>query len=145
MADSKRRHEAPIGGEAIDGRWRRTAACATLSREAPYRGAQCVRVELRDDACLGSGGCYARVGVTPGRHYRASGAPARTQLAGPGIAYVAVYQFDAQGNIVDFRDFAVVREPADWQTFEYRFVPTQRVDHVRVQFGILPEERRRFL
>ena len=127
--------EAPIGGEAIDGRWRRTAACARFSREAPYRGGQCVRVELRDESSLGSGGCAARVRVTPGRHYRASGAVRATQLAGPGIAYIAVYQLDAQENIVEFRDFAVVREPGDWQSFEYHFVPTHRVDHVRVQWG----------
>ena len=83
------------------------------------------------------------VRVTPGRQYRASGAIRATQLAGPGIAYIAMYQFDAQGKYIDSRDFAVVREPADWQTFDYRFVPSSRVDHVRVHFGFLPQERRR--
>ena len=127
--------EAPIGGDAIDGRWRRSAACVAVSREAPYRGQQCGRVELSDENSLGSGGYDARVRVTPGRHYRVSGAVRATQLAGPGIAYIAVYQFDAQENVVDFRDFAVVREPCDWQAFAYQFVPSSRVDHVRIQCG----------
>jgi hypothetical protein len=126
---------APIGGETIDGRWRRTGEYAALSQDAPFRGSRCARVELHDDAWTGSGGFYARARVTPGRQYRASGAIRATQLAGPGIAYIAVYQLDAQGNTVDWRDFGVVREPADWQTFDYRFVPSSRVDHVRVQCG----------
>ncbi|MHB0955665.1 MAG: beta-galactosidase [Pirellulaceae bacterium] len=127
--------EAPIGGEAVDGRWRRTAACADVSQEMPYRGQQCVRVELEDDRFLGSGGCYARARVTPGRRYRVSGAVRATHLAGPGFAYIALYELDAQGNLVDFRDFAVLREPGDWQAFEYHFIPSSRVDHVRVQWG----------
>ncbi|MHB9076527.1 MAG: beta-galactosidase [Pirellulaceae bacterium] len=127
--------EPPIGGDAIDGRWRRTAACVAVSREAPYRGEQCGRVELSDENSLGSAGYSARVRVIPGRHYRASGAVRATQLAGPGIAYISIYQFDAQENIVDFRDFAAVREPCEWQAFAYQFVPSSRVDHVRIQCG----------
>ncbi|NLX57240.1 MAG: hypothetical protein GXY58_19195 [Planctomycetaceae bacterium] len=127
--------EIPVGGAAFDGRWRRTGDHAVLSADNPYRGAHCARVELHDDAWVGSGGYYAAVRVTPGRQYRASGAIRATQLAGPGIAYIALYQYDAEGKFVDFRDFASIREPADWQTFEYHFVPSLRVDHVRVHFG----------
>jgi len=127
--------DIPIGGEAVDGRWRRTGDYATVSQETPYRGAHCARVELQDDAWSGSGGFYARVPVTPGRQYLARGAIRAERLAGPGIAYTAVYLFDAQGNYIESRDFGVVREPTDWQTFEYRFTPTPRVDHVRIQFG----------
>ncbi len=127
--------EIPVGGGDWDGRWRRTGDYATVSREHPFRGARCARVELREDAWTGSGGYYAAVRVTPGRQYRVSGAIRAERLAGPGIAYIALYQYDAQGNYVDSRDFATLREPADWQTFDYRFVPSPRVDHVRVHFG----------
>ncbi len=127
--------EVPIGPDKIQGGWRRSGPYATLSQDAPLRGARCARVELDDEAGTSSGGFAARVRVTPGREYLARGAIRATRLAGPGIAYIAVYQFDAQGRYVDSRDFAVVREPSDWQTFEYRFIASERVDQVRIQFG----------
>jgi hypothetical protein len=124
-----------IGTEETDGTWRRSAASAHSTDESPWRGAQCAKVVVEDETGLGSGGYAARVRVTPGRQYRVVGALRTTQQTGPGMAYIALYQFDAQGEIVDFRDFAEVRSPGDWQTDSYTFVPTSRVDHVRVQFG----------
>jgi hypothetical protein len=127
--------DVPIGTEAIDGTWRRSAASAYSTDESPWRGAQCAKVVVEDETGLGSGGYAARVRVTPGRQYRVVGSLRTTQQTGPGMAYIALYQFDAQGQIVDFRDFAVVRAPGDWQTYLYSFIPSPRVDHVRVQFG----------
>ena len=127
--------DVPIGAEEIDGRWRRAAASAHVTSESPWRGAQCAQVVVDDPTGLGSGGYAARMRVTPGRQYRAVGSLRATQQSGPGMAYIALYQFDAQGQIVDFRDFAVVRTPGDWQTCSYNFTPSPRVDHVRLQFG----------
>ena len=111
-------------------------------RTSPLRGSRCARVELHDDAWTGSGGFYTCVHVTPGRQYRASGAIRATQLAGPGIAYIAVYQFDAQGNYVDSRDFGVAPRAgrlADLRISLRAVRPRgPRARPVRV----LPEERR---
>ena len=78
--------EAPVGGDAIDGRWRRSSASAFVSRESPYRGTQCVRVVLREGEDASSGGYHAKVPVVPGRHYcitaaiRANAVRARDRL-----------------------------------------------------------------
>jgi hypothetical protein len=52
-------------------------------------------------------------------------------VRGPGMAYMAVYQFAADGSILQWIDFAKVTGTQDWKEFSYRFTvhpQTARVD-----------------
>ena len=53
-------------------------------------------------------------------------------VAGPGMAYFAVYQFAADGSIVQWIDFAKVKGTHDWEQFSHRF--DIRPNTVRVDF-----------
>ena len=55
---------------------------------------------------------------------------------GLGMAYMAVYQYDAAGKIVEFRDFAVATSTTDWQQFSYDFTPQPRVARLRIPLGL---------
>jgi len=53
-------------------------------------------------------------------------------VAGPGMAYFAVYQFAADGSIVQWIDFAKVTGTRDWEQFSHKF--DVRPNTVRVDF-----------
>lgn len=58
--------------------------------------------------------------VEAGRTYLI-GAHARTRdIDGSGFAFLAVYEYDTDGKLVAFRDFAQIRKAQDWTRHEYR-------------------------
>ncbi len=128
--------DMPLGGESIDARWRRAGDNAILSTDAPWQGKHCASVTLQAADAQASGGFYAKVPVTPGHTYLATGYVRTRDLSGPGIAYLSVYQLNEQGGMLEFRDFAAVRQSADWTRYEYQFAPGRGVTHVRLQAGL---------
>ncbi len=107
-----------------------------ISTDSPHAGRQCARVTLDTPDAQASGGYYAKIPVTPGRTYLAEGYVRTRDLSGPGIVYLSVYQFNDQEKMIAFRDFASVREPTDWQRYEYEFTPPPSVTHIRLQAGL---------
>ena len=128
--------EIPLGGDLIDSRWHRTGNSSVVATESPWEGTHCASVTLNTSDEQASGGFYAKVPVTPGRTYLASGYVRTRDLTGPGIAYLSVYQLNARGEMVEFRDFAAVRQSADWQRYDYPFTPRGEVTHIRLQAGL---------
>lgn len=56
--------------------------------------------------------------VKPGENYLI-GAQVRTEsIHGIGFGYLAVYQYDAKGNLLQFVDFSQFRQPQDWKRHE---------------------------
>jgi hypothetical protein len=53
-------------------------------------------------------------------------------VAGPGMAYLAVYQFAADGSIAEWLDFTKVTGTRDWQQFNHQF--NVRANTARVDF-----------
>ena len=63
-----------------------------------------------------------------------SGFMKAANVAGPGMAYLAVYQFGADGSIVRWIDFAKAIGTRDWQEFSHRF--TVSPDAATVDFRV---------
>lgn len=57
-------------------------------------------------------------------------------VAGPGMAYLAIYQYDERGGIVQWKDFAKVQGTADWQSFTYRFQPQPGAVRIELYAGL---------
>src|ERR1019366_8838771 len=58
------------------------------------------------------------------------------QVAGPGMAYFAVYQFAADGSIVQWIDFAKVTGTHDWEQFSNQFSVRPNTVTVDFQAGL---------
>jgi hypothetical protein len=59
-----------------------------------------------------------------------------TDVAGPGMAYFAVYQFAADGSIVQWIDFAKVTGTRDWEKFSHQFEVHPNTARVDFQAGL---------
>jgi len=59
-----------------------------------------------------------------------------TDVAGPGMAYFAVYQFAADGSIVQWIDFAKVTGTRDWEKFSHQFEVSPNTARVDFQAGL---------
>ena len=116
--------------------WQPLSPHCTLVEESPRRGARCAQVAVPADAVPTSAVFQQELPVEPGRRYRISGWVRTRDVSGRGMAYIAVYQHDEAGAMVEFRDFAVVRGTSDWQQFTYEFVPRPSVRRVRILLGI---------
>lgn len=57
-------------------------------------------------------------------------------VAGPGMAYFAVYQFAADGSIVQWIDFAKVMGTRDWEQFSHQFSVRPNAVRVDIQAGL---------
>ncbi|MGQ9880047.1 MAG: hypothetical protein ACUVSV_04180 [Armatimonadota bacterium] len=87
--------------------------------ENPYAGERCARVTA-DSVQAGARFSYT-LPVERGGIYLV-GAHARTEnVQGPGFAFLAVYQYDGEGKLVTFKDFAQIRGTQDWRRYEERF------------------------
>lgn len=87
--------------------------------ENPYSGERCARVTA-DSVQAGARFSYT-LPVERGGIYLV-GAHARTEkVQGPGFAFLAVYQYDGEGKLITFKDFAQMRGTQDWKRYEERF------------------------
>lgn len=57
-------------------------------------------------------------------------------VAGPGMAYFAIYQHDAAGRLPAWRDLCQVRGTRDWQPYRYTFELHPEVARVDVRAGL---------
>ena len=118
--------ELPLGGVATDGTWRRSGVPGRISTFEPHQGNQSIEVDVPRG---GTGAqCYLNTVPVAGTTYEVSGWMRTKGLIGEGMAYMAVYQFDADDQLVEFRDFAVVREEKDWHQHSYSFTPGPTVE-----------------
>ena len=126
--------ELPVGGVATDGMWRRSGAVGRVSGRDPVNGAKCIEVAVP----RGEAGAQCSLDLVPkaGTTYEVSGWMRTGELEGEGMAYMAVYQYGAEDELVEFRDFAVVREEKDWHCHRYSFTPKSNVARVSLRFGL---------
>lgn len=87
--------------------------------ENPAAGEHCAKVTASN---VQSGARFSyTLPVQPGGIYLV-GASMRTEnVQGPGFAFLAVYQYDREGKLVTFKDFAQVRGTQGWKRYEERF------------------------
>jgi hypothetical protein len=127
--------DPPVGGSALDGAWRRSGERCQLVAEGAKEGRRCAEVSAAPGSPPGDV-FWAELPCRPGRTYRITGWTRTRDVTGLGMAYMAVYQHDAVGKLVEFRDFAVVRGTSDWQQFTYDFTPPPRAARLRIPIGL---------
>jgi len=127
--------EMPIGGFATDGQWRRASDRCTVVEEDPKEGRFVAKVDLPPDGPDPGAQAWLDLTAEPGKTYRVSGWMRTRDVTGTGIAFIAVYQYDAAGKLVEHRDFASARGDTPWQLYSYEFAPKPQVARLRVFFG----------
>ncbi len=102
--------------------------------EGAYAGERCGRVTA---SSVQSGARFSyTLPVKPGGVYLV-GAHARTEnVQGPGFAFLAVYQYDHEGKLVAFRDFAQIRGTQGWKRYEERFEIAPNAEKVVFHAGL---------
>lgn len=128
--------EIPIGGVQLDRQWRRDGPATEVSQIEGMHGARCAHVVLPPEQTSGSRTFYLDFKPEAGQSYEIACRIKCQDVAGDGMAYAAVYEHAADGQIVEFRDFVTRRGTSDWSEARYEFTPNQRVARVRVQFGL---------
>jgi hypothetical protein len=122
--------DPPIGGSARDGAWRRSTPRCLLAIDGAKEGRRCAQVSVSGDVFLSEVPCQ------PGRTYRITGWMRTRAVTGSGMAFMAVYEHDAAGELVEFRDFAIARGTTNWQQFTYDFTPPPQSKRLRIPLGL---------
>ncbi|MGC9327517.1 MAG: beta-galactosidase, partial [Candidatus Hinthialibacter sp.] len=127
----------PNGGFEQDheGWWTGQPDRCAIIQENAYRGERCARVV---NPFTEQGARWEAVlPVQAGEAYLI-GATVRTQdVRGPGYAYLAVYQYDKEGQLIDFKDFAQVSGNQDWKRYEIPFLEiSSKADRVMFYGGL---------
>lgn len=117
--------------------WQAGPQCQVVEDE-PKAGTGCVRVAIPEDGpqeavfrCslpVQGVGSYAAVASLRTRGVR--------QRKGPGYAFVAIYQYDAGGKLVTFRDFATQTGDAPWREHRYLFQAEPTTARIEVKAGL---------
>lgn len=92
--------------------------CSVVA-ENPAVGERCAKVTA-DSVQAGARFSYT-LPVEPGGMYLVGSHLRTERVQGPGFAFLAVYQYDREGKLVTFKDFAQVRGTQDWRRYEERF------------------------
>lgn len=111
----------PNGGlEAGTEGWEAEGPACSVDDAAAASGSRSGRVRLE---AAGGGSRWTReLAVEPGRTYLI-GATARCEdVQGSHFAFLAVYQYDAEGKLLEFKDFAQMTGTRDWTRHEARIV-----------------------
>lgn len=115
--------------------WTRHGGGETVE-ESPREGRRCLRVSVPAAQGEGQAGWEQRVPATPGRRYCLRAAVRTRDVAGFGFAYAALYQHDAEGNLVTFRDIAQARGTSDWAEYAFEAEAAPRTAALTVRCGI---------
>lgn len=126
--------ELPLGGVVPDGAWRRSGAVGRVGNFGPHEGSRCAEVDVPQGQAGSQ--CYLDLAPLAGTTYTISGWMRTGELIGDGMAFMAVYQFDADDELVEFRDFAIVRETQDWHQHSFSFTPGPTVRRISIRFGL---------
>jgi hypothetical protein len=127
--------EMPIGGFATDGQWRRASNRCAVVEEDPKEGRFVAKVDLPPGVPDTGAHAWLDLPAGPGKTYRISGWMRTRDVTGAGIAFIAIYQHDAAGKLVEHRDFASTRGTTPWQFYTHVFTPKPQVARLHVFFG----------
>jgi hypothetical protein len=126
--------ESAAEDAAAGGGWKRGGG--EVVAESPEEGARCLRLSVPPERAEGQAGWEQRVAATPGRRYRLRAAVRTRDIAGPCFAYAALYQHDAEDELVTFRDFAQVRGSSEWTEYAFETTADPRTAVLVVKCGI---------
>ncbi len=96
--------------------WDAAGTVCSMDREHAFSGQACGQVSTDNAA---NGGAWVKtLDVRPGGHYLVGAEMKTSGIQGTGFAFLAVYQEDAQGKLLQFVDFVQVKEDRDWRRYE---------------------------
>ena len=121
---------------ALDGRWRRDPACTSLVAEQPRQGQRCAKVDVPHGSAAQGAQFYTDLPAQPGAEYRIAAWMRSQDVAGQGYAFMAVYQYDAAGKMVAFRDFGFARGTTPWRQHVYTFTAQRGAVRLHVMLGL---------
>jgi len=107
--------------------------CQIVS-ESPVAGAFCAKV-TGESVEEGSRFRYT-LPAEPGGSYLVGAHLRAEEVLGTGFAFLAVYQYDRDGNLVTFRDFAQVRGTQGWKRYEERIEIAPQATRVVFHAGL---------
>jgi hypothetical protein len=108
-------------------------ACAVVAREG-CSGRACGQVST-PAATVGASWGHA-LAVEPGHGYLIGATAETSAIDGPGYAYLDVYQYDAQGNVAQFVDFAQFHQAAPWKRYEVQVDIAPKAARVDFRWGL---------
>ena len=108
------------------------ARVATAAEAGTGNGCATVTSDLGN----GGAGVTHALDVEPGRTYLVGASHRTRNLRGVGFAFVAVYQYGADGALLTFRDFAQVRGDTPWKRSEYRVTIHPQARLVQFRCGL---------
>ena len=124
-----------VGGLSLDGRLRVSGQTCRISPEA-HDGRQALCCTLPAGGPDSGASAWADLAANPGRSYEVSAWVKTEKVVGRGFAFVAMYQYDADGKLVTFRDFAAVRGTTPWTRHTFVFEPAPRVKRLHLSLGL---------
>ncbi|HUT88613.1 MAG TPA: beta-galactosidase trimerization domain-containing protein [Thermoguttaceae bacterium] len=125
-----------LDGPMTEGQWRRTSELCTIVDESPHEGRFCAKASVPEGVANPSPQLHLDLPAEPGTVYRLSGWVRTDQVTGPGMAFIALYQYAADDQLVRFRDFARISGTTEWQRYDYRFTPDPGVTRLHVKAGL---------
>ncbi len=124
-----------VGGFSLDGRLRVSGTTCRISPEA-HDGRHALCCTLPAGGPNSGASAWADLAATPGRAYEVSAWVKTEKVVGRGIAFVAMYQYDADGKLITFRDFASVRGTTPWTRHTFVFEPAPSVKRLHLSLGL---------
>jgi hypothetical protein len=124
------------GAPDVSGQWHGASGRCAMVAEAAKEGRFGAQVTVPDGATDGGSQLVAEVPVKPRTTYQLSGWMRTSSVSGPGMAYMALYQFDAKGKLVAFRDFATARGTTDWQPYTFIVTPEPSAARLSIRLGL---------
>ena len=128
---------APVGGTELDGKWRRDSDADTIVEETSREGRRCARIAVVGDRPRDER-WYLDLRPERGATYRLSGWIRTRDVSalGVGFAYMAVYEYDDQGELLPWTDFTNITGTHDWAYYSHDFTPDGRTTRLHVKLGI---------
>ncbi|HEX2971071.1 MAG TPA: beta-galactosidase trimerization domain-containing protein [Tepidisphaeraceae bacterium] len=130
----EQQQQLPMGGKVGEGLWQRSSDHCRVVKDA-IEGRFAVLCERRAGESQGAS-AWLDIPARPGRTYQISGQMRTSGVDGQGIAFMAIYQYDAAGKLVEFRDFASRKGTTPWQRYEHVFTVQPNTARLRIPFGL---------
>jgi hypothetical protein len=128
------RYDVPVGGFSLDGRWRCAGPHGRVVDEAAA-GRKSFLCDLPKDRVAEGAHAWLDLPAKPGAAYEISAQVRTEDVTGRGIAFAAVYQYDAADKLVEFYDFVALRGTNPWRTYRFGFSPKPAVRRLHVSLG----------
>lgn len=126
----------PRGGSTTDGQWHGGSDRCAVVEEDAKEGRFSAKVDLPLGMTDPGAHAWLDLPAQPGKTFRISGWMRTQGVTGTGIAFMAIYQHDAAGKLVEHRDFASTRGTTPWTFYTYVFTPKPQVARLHIFFGL---------